>query len=195
MNYEIKELIERIQKEGIEEAEKKASLILEKAKTEAENIIKDANLKAEEILFNAEKQAQQLEEKTKNYLEQIIRDTLISLKNEINKLLIEIIQKKTEEVLSSNEFLNILEKIILQFSEKEILIYLPQKDFVRLKDTFIKELQERFKKEILFVPTKEIDAGLQISFDKGKSYFEVSDKSLSEYLFEKLSLDIKEIFK
>ncbi|MCM8787492.1 MAG: hypothetical protein NC935_05485 [Candidatus Omnitrophica bacterium] len=195
MKYEIKELIEKIQKEGIEEATRKANQIEEEAKREAENIIKEAKLKAEEIISSAKKQAKQLEEKTENYLKQLIRDTLISLKNEINKSLIEIIQKKVEEAFGSGEFLNILEKIILQFGEKEILIYLPEKDFVRLKDTFIKELQEKLKKEVLFVPTKEIDVGLQISFDKGRSYFEISDKSLTDYLFEKLSLDIKEIFK
>jgi len=46
----------------------------------------------------------------------------------------------------------------------------------------LKELKEEAKKGIVLQPSDEIRAGFMISFDKGKSYFDFTDKALGEYI-------------
>lgn len=196
MSFEIKELIEKIKKEAILEAEKQKEEILNQAEKEAKRIIQEAELKSQEILNGAEIQAEKIKESLKHTLRQTERDFLITLKDQIEKLLLRIIQQEIKETLNSQALMNILEKIILNAPFKEkIIVYLSEEDLIKLKETFLKELQERLKNEISFVIDPQIKAGFKISFDREKSYFDFSQESLAEYLFKRLHPQIKEFLK
>ena len=194
MSEEIKGLIEKIQKEGIDEAHLKARQIEEQAKTKAASIIDEAKLAAQKIISNATQDARKTQESTSVALSQAARDMLLSLRRQINEILGKIITTKIHEALSADE----LSKIIINFikenaakSKEDIVISIPRHDAHKLEG-LIGELIGHIKKGVIINPADDLQAGFLISFDAGRSQFDFSDKALAEYIGTYLKPKLKE---
>ena len=111
MTEDIKGLIEKIQKEGIQAAEAKAKEIEGLALKKAESIIQEARLRAGQIIAAAKEETSRAEEGTKIALKQASRDMLLSLRKEINAMLERLITSHIQQTLKADE----LAKIILSF--------------------------------------------------------------------------------
>lgn len=200
MSEKLKELLEKINQEGIKQAEDKARAIESKAKEDADKILKDAKVKSQEIIEDAEAEAQKTREATEIALKQASRDLILSLKVEIKKILNKIIATETAKAMSSDELASILERLIEKFIEKkggssDIKVLLKEEDLKKLKDTFISKLKEDLKVGIEFRPSSNINAGFFISFDKGKSFFDFTDEGLQEALCSYLNSELARLFK
>ena len=62
MSEQIKELIEKIQQEGVKAAEDKARAIIDEAGLQAQAIIKEAQKEAQSIILGAQDRAAKMEE-------------------------------------------------------------------------------------------------------------------------------------
>ncbi len=195
MAEDIKGLIEKIQKEGIQAAEAKAKEIEGLALKKAEAIIQEAKLQAGQIVAAAKEETSRAEEGAKIALKQASRDMLLSLRKEINAMLERLITSHIQQTLKADE----LAKIILSFvkehsgeNKEDIVISLAKKDIERLSG-LIEELKHAVKKNIIVKPSEDIQGGFIISFDAGKSEFDFSDKALAEYIALYLKPKLSEI--
>lgn len=195
MAEDIKGLIEKIQKEGVQAAEAKAKEIEGYALEKAQAIIQEAKLQAGQILAAAKKESRQMEDGTRIALGQASRDMLISLRKEINSMLEKLIQGRVQHALTEDE----LARIILAFVKEhgregkdEIIISLAKKDAEKLS-AFLEELKDTAKRKVIVRPSEDIQAGFVISFDAGKSEFDFSDKALAEYIALYLKPKLNEI--
>ncbi|OGX39978.1 MAG: hypothetical protein A2984_00490 [Omnitrophica WOR_2 bacterium RIFCSPLOWO2_01_FULL_41_12] len=185
MTEEIKDLIEKIQQEGIATAQQKAKEIEEEARIKAEKIIQEVKSQAEKLMQQASLAAKKAQESGQASLKQAGRDLLISLKKEINQLLDKIILTQVSSALSPQELAKVLSAVIKHYQQQiatEVKVLLKKEDQEALEKHFLKELKEEAKKGIVLQPSDEIRAGFMISFDKGKSYFDFTDKALGEYI-------------
>ncbi len=195
MTEDIKGLLEKIQKEGIQAAEAKAKEIEGLALKKAEAIIQEAKLQAGQIVAAAKEETSRAEEGAKIALKQASRDMLLSLRKEINAMLERLITSHIQQTLKADE----LAKIILSFvkehsgeNKEDIVISLAKKDIERLSG-FIEELKHTAKKNIIVKPSEDMQGGFIISFDAGKSEFDFSDKALAEYIVLYLKPKLSEI--
>lgn len=198
MAEQIKELIEKIQQEGIQAAEEKAAAILDEAKRKAAALVERANSEAQKLIQEANERIAKTEEASRLALKQAGRDTVISLKKEINALLDKIIRLSIQEALSPSELGKIITGLIKEISHKYkegIEITLRKEDIERIEKGFLIELKEEVKKGVILKPQDEISAGFLISFDSGKSHFDFTDKALADYLATYLKPKLQEILK
>lgn len=195
MTQEIKDLIEKINQEGIEAAQKKAQEIEGKARQEAEEILKNAKKESEKLISDAKTAIERMDAKEKTLLAQAGRDFLLSLKKEVNSLLSRIIVSDLRQALSADYLAKIVVELAKGSSAQNIVISLKKEDCDALEKGFLAKLKEETRKGITLKPSEDIRAGFIISFDAGKSCYDFSDKALAEYIGEYLKPKLSGLLK
>mgnify|MGYP001569465122 CR=1 FL=1 len=198
MAQEIKDLIAKIQAEGIKIAEDKAREIEAKALTDAQKIIAEAQLKGEKIIAASQEQEKKTRQSMDAALNQAGRDFLISLRIRINEILDRLVAENIRQALTVEELAKIISALIkgaVNKSEAEIIITLSAEDRRQLEKSFLKKLIEESKTQIVLNSSDEISAGLCISFDAGKSHFDFSDSALAEYISVNIRPELGRILK
>jgi len=185
MAEEIRDLIEKINQEGIRAAEEKAQNIEAAAKQRAEDILVQARLDAEEMIAAAKDRIFREEKKGKTLLAQAGRDLLLSLRKEMNAMLGRIVVSDIRQALTPEALSRLLSEVVRNYSAGEssdITVFLNKEDLQTLEKNFLHKLREETKKKIILRPSEEISGGFTISFDSGKSYYDFTDKALAEYI-------------
>lgn len=196
MAEQIKELLEKIQREGIKAAEDKAQAILKEAESKAQAMIKEAQKEAQLIALAAEDRAAKLEESGRASLKQAGRDVLLSLKAEINGMLGRLVTERVRQALSAEELSQILGRLIKEAGTQdrpEIVVTMSKEDSDKLEKGFLAELRSNARKGIKLAASDSMRGGFTISFDSGKSLFDFTDKALAEYIMSLLSPKLAEV--
>ncbi|PIQ87968.1 MAG: hypothetical protein COV73_01335 [Candidatus Omnitrophica bacterium CG11_big_fil_rev_8_21_14_0_20_43_6] len=185
MAQEIKDLIAKIQQEGIQVAQAQAGQIKSTAESDSLKIIAQAKQEAQKIIEQAHLQAKKLEDSTRADLKQAGRDLLINLRQEIAAMLDRLIKLELRQVLTAEELSKIIAVLIKNAPlslGSQIIVSLNKQDKDKLEQGFLKQLVEETKKTIVLKSADGIDSGFIISFDAGKSIFDFSDQALSDYI-------------
>jgi len=185
MAQEIKDLIAKIQQEGIQAAQAQAAQIKADADKDSLKIITQAKQEAQKIVEQATLQAKKLKDSTQADLKQAGRDLLISLRQEIVSMLDRLIKLDLRQALTADELSKIIAGLIKNAPlslDSRIIVSLNQQDKDRLEQGFLKQLVEEIRKTIVLKSADGIDSGFIISFDAGKSIFDFSGQALSDYL-------------
>jgi V/A-type H+/Na+-transporting ATPase subunit E len=185
MAEEIRDLIEKINQEGIKAAEEKAQNIEAAAKQRADDTLAQAKLEAEEMIAAAKDRIRREDEKGKILLAQAGRDLLLSLRKEINAMLGRIVVSGIQQALIPEALFKLLLEVVRNYSvgeSSDITVFLNKEDLETLEKNFLHKLREETKKKIILRPAEEISGGFTISFDSGKSCYDFTDKTLAEYI-------------
>jgi len=185
MAEEIRDLIEKINQEGIKAAEEKAQNIEAAAKQRADDILAQARLEAEEMIAAAKDRIRREDEKGKTLLAQAGRDLLLSLRKEINAMLGRIVVSDIQQALTPEALFKLLSEVVRNYNAGEssdIMVLLNKEDLETLEKNFLHKLMEETKKKIILRLAEEISGGFTISFDDGKSCYDFTDKALAEYI-------------
>lgn len=198
MAEEIKELIAKIQEEGIKTAEAKAKGIENSARKNAEEILAKARSDAENIIIEAKGKAKKAEDSAEALLKQAGRDLLLGLRKEINALLNKIAVLNVRQVLTPEELVKIIAGLIKEHHLKEgenIVVSLRKEDLEKIEKGLLAELSEKIKKGIVLKSSEDVSGGFIISFDSQKSHFDFSDKALADYISTHLKPKLSQILK
>ncbi len=193
MAQDIKNLIEKIQQEGIRIAEEKAKEIENQARRQVTQILEKAKTEAARLISEAKEEIDRTKEEQKTFLAQAARDLLLALRKEISAMLERIILQEVKDTLTPEAMYKIIAELIKGLCHEEIVISLNKEDLANLEKEFLRKLKEETKKGVVLKPSEEISGGFIISFDRGKSHFDFSDKSLAEYLSTYLKPKLKEV--
>lgn len=198
MTEELKNLIEKIQEEGVQAAEDKAKQIEGAAKREAEAILAKAGKDAQALIEEAKRKAKREEEAGLAGLKQAGRDLLIALRKEINAVLDKIVVSHVKEALAPDETARIITALVKNYSQKEkadIIISVNKEDLGKIEKALIRELKDETKKGITLTASEDTRAGFTISYDAGKSHYDFTDKALAEYIGAGLKPKLAEMLK
>ena len=196
MAQEIKDLIAKIQREGIEIAQEKSAQIKSEADLLAQKIIEGAKSEAKQIVEKAEVDAKKLKDSTQASLKQAGRDLLISLRKEINAMLSNLIKAELNSCLSVEVLAEIIASLIKNApltASSEIIVSLNSQDKEKLEKSFLKQIAQETKKQIVLKSYNNIQSGFVISFDASKSVFDFSDQALTQYLIDNLRPELSKI--
>ncbi|MEK7868523.1 MAG: V-type ATP synthase subunit E family protein [Candidatus Omnitrophota bacterium] len=200
MSENLKGLLEKINQEGIKSAEEKAKVIEDKARQDARKILDDARKLADEIIQKAKVEADKTKTSANLSIKQAARDLILSLKEDIRKMLNKIIAGEINKALSNEEIAGILAGLIDKYVEKngqadDVRALVNKVDLEKIKNAFMSQLKDKVKSGVEFKPSTNINAGFSISFDKGKSYFDFSDEGLLETLCVYLNPELAKLIK
>ena len=200
MAEKLKELLEKINREGVEQAQEKARSIESGAKADAEKVLEDARNDAQKIIEDAKSQARKTKETTEAALKHAARDLVLSLKDEIKRIFSRITAGETAKAMSVENMAVTLRSLIERFIEKggknsDIRVLLKKEDLEKLKNAAILKLEQKLKSGMEFKPSPNVNAGFSISFDKGKSFFDFTDEGLTQALCVYLNPELSRLFK
>jgi V/A-type H+-transporting ATPase subunit E len=196
MTEDIKHLIEKINQEGVQAAEAKASQIEEQAKRQAKEILDKAKKESERILAQASEKLKVMEDKQRQLLAQAGRDFLLSLRKEISAAIERIILQDVRQALAPEAMHKILAEVIKNYGGQhkgEVVVSLKAEDAEALRKHYLAKLKEESKKGIILKPSGEISGGFTISFDAGHSQFDFTDSALADYIGTYLKPQLSEI--
>ena len=198
MSANLKDLLDKINQDGIKQAEENARQIESKAKAEAEKKLEEAKRLSDAIIHDAKVNAEKIKASAELSLRHASRDLVLSLKDEIRKVFNKIITAEIGKMMTHEEISDILKGLIEKYIDKngqasDIKVLVKKEDLEKIKHTFIGKLKERVKDGIEFKPSPNINAGFSISFDKGKSYFDFNDEQLVETLCVYLSPELAKL--
>ena len=200
MSQQVQGLIDKIKAEGLQAADQKAREIEEQAKRKAQGILNEANQRARDLLQEAGEEIQKKQEASRTALQQASRDTLLSLKKEIQKLLQKIIAAQVADALTPQRLAEIIGHVSQKAVDEKLTasgieVALSPKDLRELRDGFIAKFQKQLKQPVEFKPSEDIGKGFTISFDQGKSSFDFSQEALAEYLSIYLNEELAALLK
>lgn len=198
MAEDIKGLIEKIHTEGVKAAEDKARAIEDQARRRGQEIIARAERQAQKLIAQAHEEIARLQQSSQEALKQAARDMLLALRKEINLLLDRLVTAQLRQALKPAELIKIIRALVKDATGKEkadIVVSLSKPDLQKLRQGFLGQLKDEIKKGVAFKPSEEIQAGFVISYDRGRSHFDFSDKGLSEYLTAYLRPKLAEVLK
>jgi len=198
MSQQVQDLIDKIQSEGIHEAEQKAKEIERQAREKGEKIVADAKQEADQSIRSAERESEKIKASTSMVLQQAARDTLLNLRKEIEATLMKIVSSEIHETLTSTALEALITETVKGYIQKgssvdDITVTLSKKDLKKLKEGFITKLKDEIKKPISCRGTDDVGAGFTISFDQGKSCFDFTDTSLVECLSGYLNSEVADL--
>ena len=200
MSQQVQELIDKIKTEGLAAADQKARELEEQAKRNAQGILNEANKRAQDLLLDAEEEIRKKQEASRMALQQASRDTLLSLKKEVQKLLHKVITAQVADALTPQKLSDIIAEIAHKAvdgksADAGIEVVLSPKDLKELRDGFLAQLQKQFKGPVHFQASEDIGKGFMVSFDQGKSSFDFSQEALAEYLSVYLNEELAALVK
>jgi V/A-type H+-transporting ATPase subunit E len=194
MAQELKELLAKIQEEGVNAAQAKARTIEEEAKRQAQAIIAAAKNEAAVLLRDAAQRIQRDEKSARASLQQAGRDMVLSLRAQIMAMLEKIVLGRVREALKPEELGRIIVAMAKEVKHKEaVTVTLRPEDAQKLEKEFLGELKKQVEGGIVLRPAQDIQGGLVISFDQGRSAFDFTDKALSDYICQNLKSKLADI--
>ncbi len=195
MPEELKTLIEKIKKEGVEAGRKKAEDIERAAKESAEEVLAKARTVAQRLREEAQEKIRQEEAASRAGLQQAGRDLLLFLRQQIIATLDRLIAEEVRKALTAEEMAGLITHLVKEakVSGGGIEVSLSKHDAERLEEGFLAHLKKELKKDIVLKEDEDIGGGFVISFDAGKSHFDFSDKALAEYLGKSLRPRLAEL--
>jgi V/A-type H+/Na+-transporting ATPase subunit E len=200
MSQQVQELIDKIKSEGIEASEQKAEEIIANANQEARKIIDDAKAKGEYLLRDAKEEVKKMEASTNMALKQSARDTLLSLRKEVESILQKIVSNEVNEALTPENLSSILGEVIDKSLQDKttatnIQMALNSQDLQKIEKSFSAKLKDQIKQSVTFQSSDDISKGFTISYDEGKSCFDFTDESLAAYLSSYLNERVADLVK
>ncbi len=196
MTEELKNLINKIQTEGVQKAEEKAGEIAEEAKRRAEAIVEEATQKAQRIVEDAQADSKRKQASTQAALQQSGRDLILSMRKHISALLEAVISKEIGHALKPEVMSSLIVELIKSSNKKgdgDIVIALNKHDAEKLTAGLLHQLKNTIKQGLEIRPSEDIRAGFCISYDGGKSHFDFTDRELADYISTYLKPTLRDI--
>jgi V/A-type H+-transporting ATPase subunit E len=187
----IQSLLDKIKKEGIEEAESSAQAILETARSEAAAIVQNARKEADSLLAQAEREVQESKAAFERELAHAGRDLILGVKQELMRLLESIVLREVRAALTPETVRELLIKLAEKWRMEDesggIEILMNEDELSSLGEAGIQALQQELKKPTLIRPVRTIESGFRIGERDGAMHYDFTGRGITEILAEYLN--------
>jgi V/A-type H+-transporting ATPase subunit E len=185
MEMKLDSLIERIKKDGVQEAQKASTQIQQSAKEEADRVIVAAKLEAENIIENAKEEAARLRANTISALKQSARDLMLSVREQLVNLCDAILKEDISKKLTPDFLKELIVKVVDKWSPKKgevVEVVVAEEDAKKLKQLISAQFKEKTKVTIEIKISRNIDKGFGIGIKGSDVYYDFTDESILEAL-------------
>jgi V/A-type H+/Na+-transporting ATPase subunit E len=103
MTEDLQQLLEKIQRDGVDKAQTEADAIVQKARQEAESIVAAAREQAEKSRSEAQSEADAFARRAEESIRQAARDVLLHVEKSVTTLFETLLRKQVDQALDSAE--------------------------------------------------------------------------------------------
>lgn len=198
MDVQLKELIERINTEGIQNAEQKAREIIHEAERQAGEILARAQKEAGAIVGKAKSEAAGFEASGREALKQAGRDLVLAVQQQLTGLFNGIVARETRGALTAKVVEEAVVSLVHSWSEKgltngQVLLSADQGE--RLQKALLARLAAEVRNGLRIELLPGISAGFRLVEKEGAAYYDFTDQGISEFLVSYLSPRLSEIMR
>lgn len=194
MDVQLKELLEKINKDGVQTAEQKASEIVTAAEKKAASLIDSAKKDAAKIVADGKADAARSEAGGKAAIAQAGRDLVLKTKTELETLFSAIVDSEVKNAMSGKVLEEAIITIVKGWAEKgDYVVQLADKDFKELEKGLTSKLAAELKKGTEIKPFAGVESGFRLTEKDGGSYFNFTAEAVAANLSELLNPNLSEI--
>lgn len=148
MPEDLQALIDRLQREAVDEGQRRARTIVEEAEARADALIREAEAKAARLLERAEHDAEAYTERSTYALEQAGRDLVIAVSQAVERLLAGLVHESLEEELRPGLLAEMLAKMAEAYArrggrERRMTVLLGEDDLDEVVRLYAQRYRER----------------------------------------------------
>jgi len=197
MAEELKHLLERIQSEGVAEADKKAAEIKSKAQAEADKIVSDARVKAAAMIEDARKEADAQALRGRQALEQAARDVVLTVGEGVSRLFDGIVKRNVDQALDAAALQSLVVSVVDAYAKgnggEKLQVIVAQSQQNALADTLIKQLGESVRSGVTISGDDRILSGFRVAAPDAHVEHDFTGAAVSDALCELLRPHLAEI--
>jgi len=182
---QLKELIDTIQRDGVDKVRQESETLLGQARIQADGIVAAARTQAETMLANARQEQERLEHSGRESLKQASRDLLLKIRKQLESLFSALLKEKTLEALDDKDIAMAIAAMIAGWSPErrdKIELLLPQKQFDAMVKTLRKAMAGKIAAGIEIKAAAEVVNGFRVAEKDGHAYYDFSADSIAENL-------------
>lgn len=186
---ELQSLLEKINREGVEKAEAQAAKIIAEANAQAQAVLKSAKDEADKLKFDAEKNAEAFAQRAAESIRQAARDTVISVRENIEAILEKLLVKNVNAALAD-------EKTAATLAAKAIEGLCAETEIAAAPE-LVAALKAQFaaKGEIKITGDEAIDSGFSVKIDAGRIEHSFTSEVIASELAKRLRPDLAALLK
>ena len=182
MAEELQQLLEKIQRDGVDKANAEAKAILEKANADAKAILEKAEAEAKAIVEKAQADADAFAERAKTTVGNAARDTVIEVKNGVEKLFADLLAKDVRSALSASA-VNLAGEAIKALATGSTDVQVAANA----------QLADALRAQLAAVTDESVGAGFSVRLDGGRVEHDFSEKAIAAALAKRLRPDLAKI--
>ncbi|SLM19772.1 putative V-type ATP synthase subunit E [uncultured spirochete] len=198
MEIQVQELLERIRSEGIETAKQQAEEIIQKAQSEASEIVSRAKKEAEEVQDEASRRIDSMEAASRASLLQASRDTMIALKQSIQRFIDAAISVDVDNAFDEKMAIQVIPEVLKALALNQSVdteILLPPALIQKIDASLSARLAKELSKGVTFKPYPSIDAGFRVAQVGSAAQYDFSAESLAQILSARVNSLLSEYLK
>ena len=199
MQNKLQELTDKLYNEGLSKGKQEAVEMGAKAKKDAGGILADARAESDKIVSAAQKDALDIKQKMETEIKMAFRQTITTLKNQIeNTLISNSINKPVTAVADNTSFLKeLIMSAISAFNPKgsdmvSLSLLLPENKRIELESFFKSEATKQIKDSVEIKFDNKIQNGFKIGPAKEGYHISFTDKDLQHLFSEFLKPKTRE---
>lgn len=187
MSEDLQSLLEKINRDGVEKARAEADRIIAEAKTKADALLNDARASARKATEDAEKSAADSADRAAETIRQAARDTVISVRDAVTKLLTGLLAKDVDDALADEKVCALLAGEVLKGLAGEAEISAAPKLAAALK------AQLASRGAITVVTDETIGSGFSVKIDGGRVEHSFTGEMIAAELAKRLRPDLAKL--
>ena len=182
MAEEFQSLLDRINREYLQQAEAEKEKILSQAKAEAESIVAAARAEADRVRSQAEKDAEAARTRAEAAARQAARDIVLGLREELTKRLDRVVGNAAGEALTPELMAAVVRNMAAANGADDVKILAGVRDAEQLRQLLCGTLRSSFRNTPEVFPNRNIHAGMQVAFQGEDMYVDLTDEAVCELL-------------
>jgi V/A-type H+-transporting ATPase subunit E len=184
-DVQLKELIDTINRDGVDKVRQESETLLNLARAQADEIVTAARMQATDLLSNARREQERLEHSGRESLKQASRDLLLGVRKQLETLFSALLQEKTRTALNDKEITAAIAAMISNWTPErqgKIELLLPQQQFDSMAKALQKAMAGKIAAGIEIKAAAEVANGFRVVEKDGQAYYDFSAASIAENL-------------
>ena len=192
MAEELQQLLEKIQRDGVDKANAEAAAIVAKAKAEADAIVKKAQEDAAAAEAKGKADAEADAARAKETISQAARDTVLKVKQDVMELLKKLLLQNVTAALATEAVplaAAAVRELVTGSATAEIAAA------PKLVDALRAQLAQQAQSGVKVVADETTGTGFTVRLDNGRVEHDFTDAAISEALAQRLRADLAALLK
>lgn len=184
-DVQLKELIDTIQRDGVDKVRQESEALLARARAQAEAIVAAARTQAETLLAKARQEQEQLERSGREALRQASRDLILKVRKQLEAVFSALLKEKAGEALKDKDITAAIAAMIANWTpelQERVEVQLPAGRFEPMAKALRQALAGRIAAGIEIKAAAEVSSGFRVSEKNGHAYYDFSAESIAESL-------------